>query len=157
MSKLFLYDPDSVTKDTLIIMGRKGYNCTELTEDSQFFWNTMNSLNNHSTFALLSHGDGNGPLPVRGTSGDDINLDDFSQVVSNKDLKLYLLSCHTGNDPCGTRLLDAGITFVAPKGAAEFRTAGTDTVTVMSKDGDTFPGWCGPLSPDRASKAIYLP
>ena len=157
MAKLFLYDDASTTRDTLRVMTRKGYTCTALTENADFFWDSMSELEENSIFVLLSHGDKNGPLAVAGTEGDDIDLDRFSDIISDNNLTLYLLSCHTGLDPCGTTLSGENLNFVAPKGTAVFQTVGDETINVLSKDDQTYPGWTGPLSPSRASKALSLP
>lgn len=157
MSKLFLYDPASVTKDTLTVMARKGYDCVQLTDDPNDFWKQLESLTDGSTFVLLSHGDKNGPLEVKGTSGNDIDLAKFALRVFKKKLTLYLLSCHTGNDPCAQTLTKGSVTFVAPIGTAVFQTTGDETVSVYSKEDSKFPGWAGTLAPSRASKPISLP
>ena len=157
MTKLFLYDPASTTSDTLTVMRRKEYICTALTNDPDFFWTTISNLAAGSIFVLLSHGDENGPLAVAGTEGEDIDLNRFSTLILNNNLTLYLLSCHTGLDPCGSTLTQKKLTFVAPKGTAVFQTVGSETINVYSKDDDTYPGWAGPLSPSRPSKALSLP
>jgi len=157
MSKLFLYDPASVTRDTLAIMLRKGYQNVALTNDTDVFWKAINGLADGSIFVLLSHGDKNGPLAVAGNVGDDIDLEVFSDLINKKQLTLYLLSCHTGENPCGATLEQNKVDFVAPKGYADFKTTGNETITVESKEGDKYPGWAGPLAPNRASKSLSLP
>ncbi|WP_139281205.1 hypothetical protein [Serratia plymuthica] len=157
MSKLFLYDQDSASTDTLTVMRKKKYVCTALTNDPDFFWQSILALEPSSIFVLLSHGDKNGPLAVKGTVGDDIDLTRFSDIIKKNKLALYLLSCHTGLDPCGSTLTKNGLNFVAPKGAADFQTIGSEQISVFSKDGTTFPGWTGPLSPNRSNKALSLP
>ena len=157
MAKVFLYDTASTTVDTLRVMRRKGYVCTALTNDPAFFWQTISAIDNKSIFVLLSHGDKAGPLAVEGNVGDDIDLERFSKIILEKELTLYLLSCHTGLDPCGSTLLRNKLNFVAAKGTAVFQTVGDEVITVLSKDDDTFPGWAGPLSPNRPNKALYLP
>ncbi len=157
MSKLFLYDKASTSTDTLTVMRRKGYICKALTADPNFFWNTISEFDNYGIFVLLSHGDENGPLAVAGTQGDDIDLDAFSDLILQKGLTLYLLSCHTGLDPCGSILSQKGLDFVAPKGTAVFQTVGAEAVNVFSKDGGAFPGWVGPLRPSRPNKPLSLP
>jgi hypothetical protein len=157
VSKLFLYDLASVTKETLRVMARKKYTCTPLTDDPKEFWKQLESLTEGSTFVLLSHGDKKGPLEVKGTSGKDIDLAKFAERVFKKKLTLYLLSCHTGNDPCAQALTKGSVTFVAPIGAAVFQTTGDETVSVYSKEDSKFPGWAGTLAPNRANKAISLP
>lgn len=157
MSKLFLYDSASASTETLNVMRRKGYTCNALTNDPNFFWQSLSGLGNNSIFVLLSHGDKNGPLAVEGTVGDDIDLTRFGNIISQRNITLYLLSCHTGLDPCGATLTQHNLTFVAPKGTAVFQTVGTETINVFSKDGEVYPGWAGPLSPNRPNKALSLP
>lgn len=157
MAKLFLYDPNSVTRDTLTVMRRKGYQLVALTADPDVFWNAIAALGEGDTLVILSHGDNDGPLAVAGNVGEDIDLARFVDLVKEKKLSLYLLSCHTGQNPCGTTLTEGGLQFVAPLGTAAFQTTGDETVNVYSKNGSTYPGWAGPLSPSRASKAVSLP
>ena len=157
MNKLFLYSVGSVTSDTLRIMRRKGYSCQPLTEDPDFFWTSISALKNGDVFVLLSHGNERGPLAVRGDEGDDIDLTKFSKDISEKNIKLYLLSCHTGLPPCETILTANGVNFVAPLGLAVFETVGEDMINIHSKEGQTNPGWAGRLSPGRATKSLFLP
>lgn len=157
MSKLFLYDQASASTDTLTVMKKKKYVCKALTNDPDFFWQSISALEPSSIFVLLSHGDKNGPLAVAGTTGEDIDLNRFSEIIKNKKLALYLLSCHTGLEPCGSILTENKLNFVAPKGEAVFQTIGSEQISVFSKDGTTFPGWTGPLSPNRPNKALPLP
>ncbi|ENE4240220.1 hypothetical protein ABNH60_003431 [Salmonella enterica] len=158
MNKLFLYDKDSVTTDTLRIMRtKKGYTCLPLTDDPEFFWSSISTLQKGDVFVLLSHGNKNGPLAVEGCYGDDIDLKMFSNVIKEKNLSLYLLSCHTGCDPCGKILTDNGVNFVAPLGLAVFQTVGSETINILSKEGDIYPGWAGPLCPGRGVTPLSLP
>lgn len=158
MKKLFLYDAASITAETLAVMRRKGYTCIKLTADPEFFWGQIRTLEDMDVLVLLSHGDANGPLAVAGNEGGDINLKQFGKLISEKKLQLYLLSCHTGENPCANSLSDAKAQFAAPLGNAVFKTTGNETVTVLSKDGETFPGWAGELAPKgRASKPLSLP
>lgn len=160
MEKLFLYDAASVSTDTLLIMKRKGYTCKALTKDPGFFWQSIFELEEDGVFVLLSHGDNNGPMMVEGSDNakcKNIDLKKFSEILNEKRLKLYLLSCHTGVHPCETILRENNVSFVAPKGMAVFGTVNQEVINVLSKDGNTYPGWVGPLCPNRASKALYLP
>lgn len=157
MNKLFLYDENSVLPATLGLMNRKGYTCWPLSENSDFFWQSISKLENGAVFVLLSHGNESGPLAVKGDKGHDIDLNKFSSVIKEKNLLLYLLSCHTGRDPCGKTLTDNNVQFVAPLGLAVFQTVGTDMINIHSKEGKINPGWAGPLSPDRATKPLFLP
>ncbi len=158
MTKLFLYDRESTTADTLRVMNRKGYTCKALTNNADFFWSEVEKLQTSDILVLLSHGDHDGPLAVAGQMGDDVDLVRLGGIVKQKSLKLYLLSCHTGLPPCATTLLSEGVPFVAPMGYAVFQTVGDEVVNVASKENDTFPGWAGPLSPPgRASKMLSLP
>ena len=159
MNKVFFYDPDSITKDTLTVLKRKKYICIALTDDPDFFWSTLLKLKEDDIFVLLSHGDKDGPLPVKGQYGIDIDLKKFAAILNKKTITLYLLSCFTGNDPCASTLLDLGVDFVAPKGNAVFKTIGDETIDVTSKEGNKFPGWAGTekLTPDRPNKALSLP
>ena len=156
MPKLFLYDPDSTNSDTLRVMRRKGYICMPLTNNPDFFWRAISDFQS-GVLVLLSHGNEYGPLAVAGNQGNDIDLDRFARIIKANDLTLYLLSCHTGQDPCGSTLGSKGLEFVAPKGCAVFRTIGDEKIDVFSKDDDSFPGWAGPLGPSRASAALSLP
>ncbi|HVW99432.1 MAG TPA: hypothetical protein VHA52_03190 [Candidatus Babeliaceae bacterium] len=157
MAKVFLYDPAETTKDTLAIIKRKGYTCVELTDDPDVFWNTVENLGEGDVLALLSHGNANGPSDVTGTEGDDIDMDRFCEAMTDHNIELYLLSCNTGQDPCGETLSDNGVRFVAPKGCAVFTTVGTDQVLVYSKSGGEYKGWSGPLAPTRDNKSLSLP
>lgn len=159
MNKVFLYDPASVTKNTLTVMKRKKYVLLELTDDPGFFWQVLDNLKMGDTFVLLSHGDKNGPLPIRGDKGKDIDLIRFATVLSKKSITLYLLSCYTGVDPCLSTLLKYKVHFVAPIGKAVFETVGDESIQVFSKNGNTFMGWAGSpdLTPGRANAALYLP
>lgn len=157
MEKIFLFDEYSINKATLQIMNRKGYQCIALTDNPNFFWDTIDAIPQGSVFVLLSHGDGNGPLAVRGDRGRDIDLGEFSRRIRAKGLTLYLLSCHTGLNPCGDYLLRAGLDFAAPVGEAVFKTIGTDIITVYSQDNGRDQAWVGPLSPGRLGKPLQLP
>ena len=130
-------------------------------------WEQINNLDNEGVFVLLSHGNKNGPLGVAGDTGNDIDLDRFVRDIGGKNIYLYLLSCHTGQDPCGAKLMNGTPiigNLAAPKGAAAM-TASGDSVTVVSKDGTTFPGWTGrgqgphgkSMVPSRPTKPIDLP
>ncbi|MDE3250370.1 MAG: hypothetical protein KGO82_17035 [Bacteroidota bacterium] len=159
MNKIFLYDPASVNPDTLHIMKWKKYVLLELTDNPKDFWLVLDKLGMEDIFVLLSHGDKNGPLPVRGDKGEDINLDRFAKLLNEKRITLYLLSCYTGQDPCSAILLERKVHFVAPIGKAEFQTVGNESIQVFSKTGKEFMGWAGSkgLTPVRASAALSLP
>lgn len=155
MDKVFIYDPASVTADTLRVMQRKGYTCIALDADPQTFWDAIAATAATGVLVILSHGDENGPLAVAGTVGDDVDLAALAAAVGGR--RFFLLSCHTGQNPCGATLTAAGLTFVAPLGTAVFETTGDETVTVKSMDGSEYPGWAGPLAPNRSNKALSLP
>ena len=165
-SKCFLYDPNTLNQfdGALNFMAnKKGYNCVALTNNANQFWNTVNGLEQNSVLVVLSHGSNDGFLPIAGDEGDDANLDTFIQSINNSNTTLYLLSCHTGNNPCGAKLTNGfNVSFVAPKGYAKLK-AGSDYMAVTSivdpKFPEKFAGWIGTqeLKPRRDSIPIKLP
>ena len=162
---IFLYDPDTVNADALRIIATRGYTCIKLTDNPEHFWATMRSVPAGQNFALLSHGDSDGPLLVKGDSGADLSADDDMLILANfligNRSAFILLSCETGSGDFGAKLEAAGergLVFVAPIGLASFR-ASSQSVSVYSvdpKDNSKYLGWIGSeqLCPTRKTKPL---
>ena len=159
--KVFLYSDDAADKDARAAFKAKGYELVPLTADKKGFWSGVEKVENNGHFVLLSHGDKNGPLMVKGTEGSDMTDADIKtlcDILIGKKATFYCLSCHTGLDPFAGKMAKTSCLFVAPKGfaVAESSSAG---VNVYSKEDGKYPGWSGSgsLVPNRATKPLNIP
>ncbi|PAK11165.1 hypothetical protein DF156_01715 [Burkholderia ubonensis] len=163
--KLFLYDDDSTTSDAKRYFRNKEYSLVELTKKSKDFWDNVKLVENNGFLVILSHGDENGFLTVAGNEGGDVSGDDlekFGDDLKKRGITLYLLSCHTGKDPCGSILWKTKCVFAAPIGYAKV-VSSSATVGVYSVENPvatppTYVGWKGTdgVIPTRPTKPLNI-
>lgn len=161
--KVFVYSSDSANQHTISIFRNRGYEPKALGDDDDIFWSILIQLEARSTLVLLSHGDENGPLLVRGNQGGDMSDEDITTLGEHLRLggiTFYLLSCHTGKDPFFTKLKATGATFAAPIGYASVE-SGAGMCNVYSKEDKTFVGWVGTgalagVSEQRKTKPLAI-
>ena len=159
--KVFIYSRDAANADARSYFKRKGYHAVELDRDPETFFDGVALVAPEGTVVVLSHGDGNGPLLVAGTAGPDMTpeqIDRLARLLGEAEASLYLLSCHTGNEPFAGELADTGARFIAPRGYAAFE-ASSAGVNVYSKEGDRYVGWTanGIEPPSRNTKPLPIP
>lgn len=161
MEKLLLFSPDAATPDTVSVFKARGFSCVQLTDKASFFWESLNGLDPGGKLALLSHGDENGPLLVKGQAGLDMTSEEVSTLgnfLRDRDITLYLLSCHTGSDKFFNQLANGReIKCAAPIGYAVV-SSGAGICNIYSKEGSDFVGWksSGGLMSARARKTTAL-
>lgn len=143
--KVFVYCSETASQDTIASFKRRGYETKPLGEDPDIFWSIVVQLEEGSVLVLLSHGDENGPLLVRGDEGDDMSDDDIKLLGEHLllgKISLYLLSCHTGKNPFFDKLAATGASFAAPLGYASVE-SGVGVCNAYSKEGSSYKGWKG--------------
>ncbi|HEX7318414.1 MAG TPA: hypothetical protein VF297_31195 [Pyrinomonadaceae bacterium] len=125
LMKMFLYCPETTSRDTLTVFRNRGYSCVELTDRAEFFWEQLGTIDDGGVLVLLSHGDAAGPLLVKGTWGNSMSAEQIKGLgatLVTKNLSLYLLSCKTGSGSfCEVLSNVRDVKFVAPVGAAQVR------------------------------------
>jgi hypothetical protein len=161
--KVFLCNKEA-DKDMVSFFKKKEYTVMVLTKEPKDFWTAVGMVDKGGYLALLSHGDEEGPLMVDGEMGDSMTKDDiqnFGKALVNANVTLYLLSCHTGNDPFFSALKATGCKFVAPLGFAKTQSSVAGTAVFSVEEGKaktTFPGWVGhsDLVPNRGTKPLNI-
>lgn len=162
MKYLFLYCPETAINDTVNYFSGKGYSTAPLNDDPRTFWDWVTAVDNGGILVILSHGDANGPLMVKGHNGRDMSkkeIEEFGAILVQKNVSLYLLSCLSGSGAFAKSLAATGATFIAPEGNAEVE-ANSLRMTVYSRSDDHKPsGWFsnGIAAPSRNSKPLVIP
>ncbi|WP_323118713.1 hypothetical protein [Burkholderia alba] len=163
--KIFLYSSDDADANTVKAFKNRDYSTIALTQDPKVFWNAVKSVDSNGYLAILSHGDSNGFLMVSGQSGNDMTnqeIQDFAKILNDKTITLYLLSCHTGQDPFGSKLKETGCRFAAPLGYAQIKSSSESLSVYSVKDNDpsskNYEPWTGThdLYPTRLGKALTI-
>ncbi|ARM00505.1 Uncharacterised protein [Burkholderia oklahomensis] len=164
-SKLFLYDANEANKDLLDYFKNKNYTRIALTNDPRFFWTQVDSVNNDGYLAIMSHGNNQTFEIATGNSPADLPQDrivPFATSLLQRNVTLYLLSCHTGNNPLGELLGIPNFKFAAPKGYAQVRSssAGVGVYSVVDPHASDlkYAGWTGSedVIPNRATKPLNI-
>lgn len=162
MKYLFMYCPETAISDTVNYFSGKGYSTAPLNDDPRTFWDWATAVDNDGVLVILSHGDADGPLMVKGKLGKDMTksqIDEFGAILVQKKVALYLLSCLTGSGGFAKSLATTGAKFIAPVGNAEVE-ANSLRVTVYSRsDEGKASGWFsnGIDAPSRNSKPLVIP
>lgn len=161
--KLFLYSDDAADKTTVSYFAHLGYETKALTDNERDFWSAINTVERDGTLVLLSHGDKNGPLMVKGTSGNDMKKEEitaFGGQMARNNITVYMLSCHTGQDPFASLFAGTNCKFVAPEGYASLTniTGGVQVRSVTGEDHRGVAGWAGSddLKPKRNARPVEI-
>lgn len=174
ISKLFLYCPDTAPKDAVDTFEAWGYLCRKLTKKESDFWAAVKSVGEGGQLVIYSHGDANGPLMVRGEYGDDMAGEKalkFGAMLKQRNIKLYLLSCHTGSGTFFDQMESTGCMLVAPTGYALVKASSVgisvysiiDSKLIHEKDLATskkYAEWKATINgaaPNRLGKALLIP
>jgi hypothetical protein len=162
MKYLFLYCPETANSDATNYFNSKGYQIAPLDEDPQTFWDWVTSVDQDGILVLLSHGDENGPLMVKGHKGKDMSagqITDFGARLVLRNIRLYLLSCETGKGAFAGSLAATGATFIAPMGLAEFKANSVGVAVHSRGETNKLLGWYshGIAAPSRNSKPLVIP
>ncbi|AIO68271.1 hypothetical protein [Burkholderia oklahomensis] len=164
-SKLFLYDKKVANKDLLNYFNNRNYTTVALNVYPSFFWTQVDSVNNDGYLAIMSHGDNQTFEIATGNSPADLPHDrivPFATSLLQRNVTLYLLSCHTGNNPLGELLGIPNFKFAAPKGFAQVKPRPEGAVVLSVEDPNAlvlkFPGWTGSedVIPNRAAKQLNI-
>lgn len=163
--KLFLYDEKEANKDLLDYFKNKNYTRVALTNSTDFFWSQVDSVDNGGYLAIMSHGNNNTFEIAMGNPPKDMRQDrivPFGTSLNQRNVTLYLLSCHTGNDPLGRSLVGTGCHFAAPKGYALVKSssAGVGVYSVVDPHASDvkYAGWTGTegVIPNRDTKPLNI-
>ncbi len=162
--KVFLYCNETAGKEVVSKFVQKKYQPIALTDDpSTGFWPGVGAVAPNGTLVIYSHGNENGPLMVRGHEGEDMTdsqILTLGAILVLADITLYLLSCHTGQDPFAAKLRKHGVRFMAPAGYAAVGASGESLAikSVASLDGKGTAPWSGnELKEPRKGSMLYLP
>lgn len=138
-SHVFIYSPDAAKPGTRTILKNRGYTLCALTDDPSAFNGYVGSVEEGGCLIIMSHGDKEGFLKVRGHhggTGKEVNAENceaFGKDLHRRGITLYLLSCHTGAGAFFKVLEGTGVRCIAPIGYADVQLIGGKTLQVFSK------------------------
>lgn len=161
MDKLFVYCDATASRPVVAAFRAKGFRLWPLTDDPAAFWTAIGTVEEGGQLVILSHGNENGFLMVKGDDGPDLTestLQTFSMLMVLVDAEVYLLSCHSGTGIVEKVLRRNSVKFVAPKGYAEVA-ANSYTLTIKSlrSQNGSSAGWAAnEITPPRHGGMLYF-
>lgn len=161
--KLLVYCPDSTNREALSIFTARGYRAIALTDDPKTFWESLNGVGISGTFVLYSHGDKDGLLVVKGTDGNSLTSEEisrFGNILAERNITLYLISCETGAGSFNENLAKTNAVYVAPLGSAKVESTSSSLMvySVDPSDNHKKLGWVGNegLKPKALHKSLDI-